>query len=730
MSEALEHIKAHDDVLTALNETVDAMNEATEAANQAITELGLHNSDPESHPDLRRRIDALEQANGGQGPGGGGVTSEELEQHKTDIHAHKELFDKVKANINKVEQNITSSSTQAATEEIGKHNKDPQAHKELFDKLNKKIEKLEGDITHSGSQNVTEAIRQHNTSPTSHQDIRDKLTELSGKLDGSDVTTISKELERIKGLVDKTLPDKITNLESKDAKQDSTLSQHGKDIDDLKSKMDDITAELDVIVGGDFTRQEDIDSLILRLKEIELSINLCLKTCGEGPSFLGFTHTLPHYVGVNSTVKFTVKGAKQKAGGDNVEYSVEPRLGGFTLSPTTGIANNAEITLVKDGTGKPGDICYFVITAKDKNTQQTSQRVVAFMITRPISLKHISLRNYLPYAEPGHVFPNVSVRNLACPTGCKRWTYSLDPLQSGLQFAKINGGARESSALVQVNTDEEFKITVPASAERGTRVTFRVIVHDKYGPDSRQDFELSINSKPGSEKFNHNVPKLTIPGQTYQVKFWGMTSVDMVPAEYKITEEQTGLTFSKKTGIVAMENVSMTIASSATRGSKLTFKVIAVDRNRVETSFKLTVAVNQLPGGANITHTLPATSAGGKQITFAITGGGTDAEDPENIKYFIDTNGTGLTFSKTEGIAKNESITVTLPKVSSNTDKTINIHAVDSMEEKSTDKKVATIQIQPRLRTAKPTITSPSNGASVSDSFTMRFSAYATEADV
>ena len=102
------------------------------------------------------------------------------------------------------------------------------------------------------------------------------------------------------------------------------------------------------------------------------------------------------------------------------------------------------------------------------------------------------------------------------------------------------------------------------------------------------------------------------------------------------------------------------------------------------------------------------------------------------MTYTIVNADSGLTFSKTSGIAANSSVTVTVPKNTSTVEgntisKTFEVQTQDSLGEKSSSNKTVTINVKAIVRTSQPTISYPTTGStSVPRVFTMTWSAYAT----
>ena len=665
MATPLDELDIHTQLMEKQNKVVEASGEATKAALEAVQTLSDHNQDAEAHPDIRRLIESA-----------GNVSSTTLEE--------------------KIEQHDTSSS----------------AHADLFAEVNAKIE---------NALNSTEAaeskIAEHNTSDTAHADIRASVSELNLRVGELDLTSMNSDLTSLTDKVNGSITDSILALQSVDAKHDKLIAANERSIKSLTNDVKDLSEDVDLISTSDFVRQADLDKLILRDKEFDVAFSLKYNT-GDNPNFIKLSHTLPTYVGRNKLVVFKITDITASAS-SNVTLSLEVGDGDFQISPTTNVALGSEISIQTGSNSQPGDVNWFSVTATDNVTGEKTKRAIAFMTTRPLDLKYVSIRNLPDSVEPGTAYGELSVRNLAASRVKARWTYTIKPLTSELLFDPID-----------LNTDQNFNLTVPSHVNRNQTVTFRLTIHDAYGDDQYKDFSILVNALPGTEDFTCNIPQYVVPGNSYPVKFAGIKSINGVDATYAISDPSSYLVFSKTTGILANENVTVSVSENAPRGSACVFTVTSTDENNVSLTTQVSCVVNTRPTATSVLTNLPDAVNGGTTTAFVISGG-SDTECDENcVTYEIDGGDSGFIFDVTKNIKAGDIIHLSTSKVPSDTVKSFNIYTVDALNEKSEVPKQISLQVKAVYIPDAVTINSPSEGEEVNVNFTMAWGGWAQHTDI
>ena len=659
---------AHEKLMAKMQEVVDKADQIIDASQDARDQVSEHNLNAEAHPDIRRLISEIDAASNSS-------VAEAIQQHNESSDAHADLFAAIRSEM-------------ADTSDV--------------------------------SALIQEAVSEHNSSGQAHSDIRQTLNKIEtqvGTVNVSELANAIQDIENTLGTGDTSLPENIANsiidLQSVDARHDAEITQNRNDIATINEYLYD-TLERDVVYVGNrgAAYEQEADTHHLSAEALRIGTELGYEMYTEdGPSFLNFVCTLPPYVGRGTTKAFTMSGVTSAGGA--VTYAITPGGGNISFSKNSGIANEEEVKVTVNSGAGYHSMCYFTVTATDAKSKST-RKVIAFYVTTPIDAKNITLLDLPSAVEPGQAY-TFTLRNLV--ESGERYTYELDPASSNILF-------NESGVL---DEGSEVTASIPSSATRGGQLTFNVIIHDIYGPDTTKVVTLNVNELPGAESFTSNVPRMMAPNTSQTIRFSGITSVDGVAATYAIIEPDEHLTFSKTEGIIANENVTMTLDADAPRGSHISFTVKTKDKNNASLEIPLGFQVNTLPDSSKITCTMVEEIDGGKKTTMRINGG-TDVED-STVSYTIRDVNSGFTFSRTNGITNNTAVSVTVPKVAAVTEAKFNIYAVDSLGEISTPKTI-TVTVNPVYVQVTPSITYPTAGISVPAEFTARISAYNDYVDV
>lgn len=664
----------HEALMNALQRAALASDQTTAAAVEALKQIVEHNLDLSAHPDIRDLIQKAGEA----------------------------------------------TSIEAVDERISQHDESQTCHPDL----RKSIEDLKSNTEYI-IPTVTEAVSTHNADPTSHGDIREAINNLKAQVGGLNVSDIKEDLNALTSTVNDIIKPDIAKLQSVDARHDAAIAKNAEDIKKINAE---VTAVNDNIAQINVTLAEaatDIDDCNLKVHSIDREIALGLPSTNVtgAPNITGMKHNLPTYVKKGAATKFIISGVTCNGGGtDHLQINFTKGLGNYTLTPMSGYVLGSEATLTPNASEKDGNILDIIVEFKDTSTNKAVKRVISTMIAKALQSSSLSVNGLAKNVEPNATI-TFRISN-AVDKNNNRFSYSVNPLQSGITFTKQDGIAQ----------NEEVRGTIPSSAERDTDLTFRVTAHDTLGSDVSIDVSTHVNKLPDTEDLVHNVPSLIIPGKKYNIKFSGITSVDGKNATYEIQNTGTSgkITFSKSSGILANENVIMTVDSSAVRGTTYNFKVKTMDENGASITVTISTAVNQLPESATVRTTLPADSQGGKTLSFRISGG-TDVNQGQSrtvVNYAIEASSSALTFSKTSNITTSDNVTVALPKVSSDSVRKFKIYTVDDMGERSATAKEISLTITPIYVLNTPTITSPKAGAVVPHTgFTITWSALSWSTD-
>lgn len=659
-------------LMERLNEAVAKCLESSQNALAAIQELTNHNNNGEAHPDIRALI-------------ADGVVSEAI-------------------------LNLS----------ISDHDASENAHPALMTKIQSAID----DLTAVTSL-VSESITEHNLSLTSHPDLRENINTIMDLLGGLDVKEINAELTTLSNLVNGEMSDKIIALQNVDARHDSLINSNLNRIVDLEDKCEEQQASSTILTNQQNTNTTAIDDLIRRFAPMEAYWQKQMADSSIDMS--GFECTLAPYVGRNTVQQFVIRGAVGTTSGDNITYTIEEIDDNqVTISPVDNITDDMPLTMAVKPDNEVGSIITFTVTAHNDNTGGTSTRIISTMVTKPVSLENVYLREvsntratlsgFPVGVEPGREY-NLQVVNLE-DDGTDRYSYTV--LSEAVSFAPSNLGQNNLNTVM----------SIPSDALRDTDFTVNLVVHDKYGADQEKVITGHVNPQPDLSGFIHTVPEVIAPTASYNIKFDGISSVNGNPATYAIENSNAVLSFSKTTNILANENVTLMASNAANRGQAYSFTVVATDENGAVSRVEVSTHINQLPTATSVlVHGLTATTFGGVTQTISFTGGN-DEESNTNLKYVVDAGNSGLTFSRTNNIAANEEITVRVPKVASDSTKSFFIYTVDELGERSTTPKQVDMSVKAILVPDTPSITSPVNDSWNKWDFVMKWSPYTEHVDI
>lgn len=622
-----------------------------------------------------------------------------IEEHNLDSSAHPDLRKYVEESIQ------SSAGTETIDNRISDHNISPTSHSDI----RALIDKVKTDST-TATTVVNESLNKHNVDNTAHSDIRDVINNLKTQVGSINLNEVTTQINAIQTRLDGEITTDIEALQSVDARHDSEISSNRDNITKLDTRLTNLSSDIAAIANATTSSTSELDAVSIKTYCLDREAVLGYEPYNaQGPNLNTMTTTLPTYVSHNKTTTFIITEVTDSSGGEQVTMAIEQGKGDYTISPLTNITPGMAINMNVGGSGRAGDILDFTITFTDTTTRQTVKRVLAAMLARPLSQGALSISGLPNNAEPGATF-NVQVSNLT-DNGSGRYSYSIDVGVSGITFSKTS----------DITENEKITMTIPENAERETELSFNLIVHDIYGTDQEYQFSVYVNALPSTDDFVHTVPGTVAPGKSYTVKFDGVLSANGKKANYNIQRDEANLiTFSKYDNILANENVTMTVSQDVVRGQTYSFKLNSIDENDVSVEITVTFVVNLLPLSNDIVTTLPVSTKGGVTLAFRITGGSDTEQSALSegsgrtvVSYDIDAGESSFNFSKITSIKPSEDVTVVLPKVSEDSSRFFNIYAVDDLGERSTSPKIVEITVTPIYLPVTPTITAPTNGATL-----------------
>jgi hypothetical protein len=430
------------------------------------------------------------------------------------------------------------------------------------------------------------------------------------------------------------------------------------------------------------------------------------------PDISGVTLTLPTVVKPNSTNSVSISGATD-ANGQALTYSIGCDKTYVSFSKSTGLAANENFSITYSSSAVRGETPTFTITVSDgletsTKTINTLGKVNSLPDTSSITLT-------LPTVVKPNSTNSVQLSGATDANG-QTLSYSISCNKAYVTFSKSTG----------LTSGENFDIIYSTSAVRGETPTFTITVSDGLETVTKTITTVGkVNTLPNTSSITLTLPVIVKPNSTNSVQLSGATDTDSQTLSYSISCNKAYVTFSKSTGLTSGENFDIIYSTSAVRGETPTFTITVSDGLETTTKTITTLGkVNSLPDASSITSSDLTTSVvGGTTYTFTLSGG-TDA-DGHTLKYKI-TGGSGLNIAPTDNITAGSNITFTPTKVANATNITFQVYAIDSLNEQSSNSKSFTVTVNPLLRTATPSIISPSSNAEITLPYTFQVSPYDT----
>ena len=327
--------------------------------------------------------------------------------------------------------------------------------------------------------------------------------------------------------------------------------------------------------------------------------------------------------------------------------------------------------------------------------------------------------------EPGQTVP-FTITGGVDPDG-DTLTYSIiKPDGSPLMFSKPTG----------LVNGETVNVTLNGAATRNTTASFTIRADDnRFGGTATKVFNIHVNTPPSMNAVVINgMPTLIKPDAAHTCNLTGAIDIDNGQViTYAISCADPAVTFSKTSDIAEGESFTINIGAGVARDVNCQFTITAID------ALGSAQVVRQYP--VNDLPLVDAVACAG--IDTAIEGGvvsnisftGATDENGQVLTYEIQAGYTGLTFSKTTGIAEGEVITVTATKVPELTARTFSVKARDSFGELSAAAAEFTVNVDIVLKTEAPVFTYPGPGELVpavleGEFYTFTLSEYATYVDL
>lgn len=613
------------------------------------------------------------------------AASEALADHNVDVHAHPDLRTLI--------DSLGEVGTPAITAAVTEHDHSATAHASL----RTMITNLQTSVTNLNTK-IGDGVSAHNTDPSAHPGIQTTLTQLTADMD-----TVKDTLSLSTTKVD-DLQDQVIDTQNSVATTGLRMSLMSFS---LMSVADDQAVAAETVDNVTSTLTDTVSNVTDSQVAIE-EVRVNSSFSGQAVDMLGFTHTMPSVVAKSTVVPVKLSGVTIPAG-ETLTYSIEAAGSGFTFSKMADIAQDEVFDVIIPAGAQPGQVVYFIVTAKMSVSGDTSRVAVGTKINTPPSID--SLQSTVPAAgEPGQAY-DIKFWGAMDLDG-QDISFELIPLTGGLTFSKSTG----------IITNETVKLNIPSNLTRDSSATFKVRVKDTLGEYVEKSYSLLATKLPDVTNLTHTIPGRAVPNKEYLFKIQGAVSADGSVITYSVEAlNNSPISFSKTSGIADGSLITMTVPAGVTRGSTHTVRITVITSLGSKVTMDVPVKINQLPSLAGLVCNLPAQVNGASTTPFTLVGA-SDA-DSDALTYSIVGITPGLVFSKSSGIAANESVDLVVPRVSVETTYSFKIQATDALGESVVTANYLTIKVVPVFIAETPNIIDPAEGAQLpSDVVTFNFS--------
>lgn len=438
----------------------------------------------------------------------------------------------------------------------------------------------------------------------------------------------------------------------------------------------------------------------------------------------------PRLVNPNSTNTYTLEGATDPDG-EAVTYSVavsdsDINKDQITFSKSTGIADGEEFTLncanVTEGT--PIILNVTVTDATGESISLVNQlgdgRIV---VNTPPDLS--SIQNGIFANTPVSDFPSCLIPNHDYTVTIPNIT-DVNGDTVSCQFS-TQSDAFTFSPQTNIVSGTSVTIHVNQNAIRGATYDFTFTANDSSGGSSSITVSRIINQLPNIDAVANPIGITGLkPSTTYNLPMpSGATDADSgQELTYHLSVDNPNITVSDYGGGHGPGSITIPDTSVIPRGTAVNLTMRVSDG--LETVSKVfALYINNLPSGT-LTHSVSSSMQGGANKAQTVTFSG--ITDLEAVTYSL--SGEGLTFSKSSGIAANESVIITAAKVAATTVRTLTVTPYDACGEAGTPVEIQ-ITVEPIIIGLAPVISAPTEGQVIEGgTVTAIWSEYSTGPDL
>lgn len=415
------------------------------------------------------------------------------------------------------------------------------------------------------------------------------------------------------------------------------------------------------------------------------------------PVVTGFAHTLVTYPNPNTNYTFRMSGATDPDGSpEKLTISLTCDHPAVTFPKAEGIKLNEDVQIQFGEIAAATPISITATVIDPDGGTAIAAAITATINTPPDTSAFVCTQAALH--RPGDT-DTISFKGATDANG-EAVVYEITNTNPVLTFSKTTNIAAE----------EVVNVTFDSSAVHGETYNITVTAIDASNGRTPVTVGIKVNSLPVVTGVTTTLPSRLAPGQTYTGSFSGATDADGQNLTYTITCADPNVVLANNIDIAAGANISITAptAEQLARGSVISLLVTVSDGMETATT-TINLYQNELPIAAGVTHSVADSLTGGTYtIGFA---GGSDPSGTGIAYYNISSPTGGISFNQTDDIPTASTVQMTLPKVASPTPASFVITVTDVTGERSADSVTVNFTIAPIYRTMTPTITSPVNNA-------------------
>ena len=296
---------------------------------------------------------------------------------------------------------------------------------------------------------------------------------------------------------------------------------------------------------------------------------------------------------------------------------------------TKSMASTASTTATVSSSAVRGNTVTFNIKVTD-----ASGGVSTATVTRKI--------NRLPNVRsaaislPAHLVPGTTLS--------RSITGVTDPDGNDLTLTLSSNNADITFSPATVTVGQSFNIIVADDATQGAKYTLTFKATDSVGESASFTRASTIDRLPNVTNMDISLPEFLIPGKQYSYSYTGISDADNETMTAQVTNNPSFCTFATKS-MASTASTTVTISSSATRGSTVTFNIKITDASGGASTKTITRKINRLPVVTSIVNPISIGTILKPSTTYSGTIAAATDADGQNLTYSATCNNADVNVS-------------------------------------------------------------------------------------